>query len=204
MIQSVIENLNIDANYIFIVQKSHCEQYNLKILLNLIVPNCKIVEVDGVTEGAACSVLLAKEYINNDDHLLIANCDQIVDWVSGEFMFSMLNYDGGILSFIEPDLNPKWSYVKVNSNNLVAELAEKKPISNNATVGIYYYNKGSEFIKYAEQMIQADDRVNNEFYIAPVYNYFIKDKKKIKNYICDKMYGIGTPEDLNNYLKINK
>ena len=80
MIQVVVENLNIKANYIYIVQKSHREKYNLDTLLNLITPNCKIIEVEGLTEGAACTALLAKEYIDNDKPLFFANSDQFVEY----------------------------------------------------------------------------------------------------------------------------
>ena len=139
MIQVVVENLNIDAKHIFIVQKEHYEKYNLKYLLNLITNNnCEIVQVDSMTEGAACTTLLAKKYIDNDEPLMIANSDQFVEWDSNEFMYSMVadNVDGGILSF--EATHPKWSFAKLDDDGFVCEVAEKKPISNIATVGIYY------------------------------------------------------------------
>lgn len=201
MIQVVVENLNIDANYIYLVQKEHYEKYNLKYLLNLITPNCKIVQVDGVTEGAACTTLLAKEFIDNDKHLLIANSDQFVEWDSNNFYYSTVGdkIDGSILTF--ESTHPKWSFVKLNEEGNVIELAEKKPISNIATVGIYCWTKGSDYVKYAEQMIEKDIRVNNEFYVAPVYNEAIADGKKIKTYNIEKMWGLGTPEDLNHFIE---
>jgi len=196
MVQVIVENLNIDAEHIFIVRKEHCDKYNLKQLLGVISPGCKIVEVDHLTEGAACTVLLAKEFINNDEPLLIANSDQFVEWDSNEFMYSMTNgkVDGGILTFL--NTHPKWSYVKLDSNEFVTEVREKEVISTNATVGIYYWQRGSEFVKYAEQMISKNIRVNNEFYVAPVYNEAITDGKKIKIFKVGKMWGLGTPEDL--------
>ena len=201
MIQVVIENLNIKANFIYIVQKEHYEKYNLKYLLNLITPNCEIVQVDGVTEGAACTTLLAKEYINNNKHLLIANSDQFVEWDSNSFYYSMTNdnLDGGMLTF--KATHPKWSFAKLNENGYITEIAEKKPISDIATVGVYYWNKGSDYVKYAEQMIEKNIRVNNEFYVAPVYNEAISDGFKFKPYNIEKMWGLGTPEDLKNYLE---
>jgi HAD superfamily hydrolase (TIGR01509 family) len=203
MIQVVVESLNIEANFIYIVQKSHREKYNLDTLLNLITPNCKVVEIEGITEGAACTTLLAKEFINNDSPLIITNSDQFIDWNSTEFMYQMneKNYDGGIVSF--PATHPKWSFAKTDENGIVLEVAEKKPISDKATAGIYYWRNGSDFVKYAEQMIDSDVRVNNEFYVCPVYNEAIKDSKKIFNYMieADKMWGLGTPEDLNYYLE---
>ena len=200
MIQAVVDNLAIEATYTYIVQKSHFEKYNLGYLLNAITPNCNIVQVDGVTEGAAVTCLLAKEFINNDEPLVMANSDQIVDWNSREFLYEMhsKNADGGIATF--KSTHPKWSYAKVNELGLVTEVAEKKPISDDATVGIYYWKHGSDFVKYAEQMIEKDIRVNGEFYTCPVFNEAIGDGKQIYTTTVSKMWGIGTPEDLNNYL----
>lgn len=204
MIQVVVENLNIEANFIYIVQKEHYEKYNLKYLLNLITPDCKIVTVDSMTEGAACTSLLAKEYINNDNPLVMANSDQYVEWDSNNVMYSFAadGIDGGILTF--KATHPKWSYAKLDENGFVSEVAEKKPISNNATVGIYYWKKGSDYVKYAEQMIDKNIRTNNEFYVCPVYNEAISDGKKIRVKQIDKMWGIGTPEDLNYFLENHK
>jgi dTDP-glucose pyrophosphorylase len=201
MIQVVIENLNLDANYIYVVQKSHREKYNLDTLLNLLTPNCKIVEVDGLTEGAACTALLTKEYINNDNPLFFANSDQFVEWDSNEFMYKMqeTNSDGGIVTFTAT--HPKWSFAKINSNGLVTEVAEKNPISDTATVGYYYWKHGSDFVKYAEEMIEQNMRVNNEFYVCPVYNNAIKGGLKVRAFDVPKMWGLGTPEDLNYYLE---
>jgi HAD superfamily hydrolase (TIGR01509 family) len=201
MIQVVVENLNIEANYIFIVQKEHYEKYSLQYLLNLIAPNCNIVQVDGITEGAACTTLLAKELINNDHPLVMANSDQFVEWNSNEclYAFNADGIDGGIVSF--EATHPKWSYAKVGEDGFVSEVAEKKPISNNATVGIYFWKKGSDYVKYAEQMIEKDIRTNNEFYVCPVFNEAIQDGKKIRIKDIEKMWGIGTPEDLNYFLE---
>jgi HAD superfamily hydrolase (TIGR01509 family) len=201
MIQVVVENLNIDANYIYVVQKSHREKYNLDTLLNLITPNCKIVEVDGLTDGAACTALLAKEHINNEHPLFFANSDQFVEWDSTEFMYKMneTNSDGGIVSFRAT--HPKWSFAKVDENGFVTEVAEKNPISDIATVGYYYWKNGFDFVKYAEEMIQKDIRVNNEFYVCPVFNQAIEDGKQIRTFDIPKMWGLGTPEDLTYYLE---
>lgn len=202
MIQMVTENLNIEAKYIYIVQKEHYEKYNLKYLLNLITNNnCEIVQIDSLTEGAACTTLLAKEFIDNDEPLLIANSDQVVEWDSNEFMYSMVadNVDGGILTF--EATHPKWSFAKLGNDGFVSEVAEKKPISNIATAGIYYWAHGSNYVKYAEQMIEKDIRTNNEFYVCPVYNEAIQDGKKVKVFQIEKMWGLGTPEDLEVFLK---
>ena len=201
MIQVVVDNLNIDATFIYVVQKEHRVKYNLDTLLNLITPGCKIVEVEGITEGAACTTLLAKEYIDNDQPLVMANSDQFVEWDSNEFMYKMIEQkvDGGILTF--KATHPKWSFAKVDEYGCVTEVAEKNPISDIATVGVYYWAKGSDYVKYAEQMIDKNIRTNNEFYVCPVYNEAIADCKKIKTFNIDKMWGLGTPEDLKYYLE---
>ena len=159
MIQVVIENLNLDANYIYVVQKSHREKYNLDTLL--------------------------------------------VEWDSNEFMYKMqeTNSDGGIVSF--KATHPKWSFAKIDEKGLVTEVAEKNPISDIATVGYYYWKQGSDFVKYSEQMIQSNTRVNNEFYVCPVFNEAINDNKKIRTFNVKGMWGLGTPEDLNYYLENN-
>jgi HAD superfamily hydrolase (TIGR01509 family) len=201
MIQVVVENLNIEAKYTFIVQEEHYEKYNLKYLLNLIAPGCNIVQVNGITEGAACTTLLAKEYINTDQPLLIANSDQFLEWNSNEclYAFNADGIDAGIVTF--KNTHPKWSYARVGEDGFVAEVAEKKPISNDATVGVYFWKHGSDYIRYAEQMIEKNIRVNNEFYVCPVFNEAIEENKKIRIKEIQKMWGIGTPEDLNYFLE---
>jgi HAD superfamily hydrolase (TIGR01509 family) len=201
MIQMVVENLNIDANFVFVVQKEHREKYNLDTLLNLIAPNCKVVEVDGLTDGAACTALLAKEYIDSDAPLFFANSDQFVEWDSNEFFYKMneTDADGGIVTF--KATHPKWSFAKIDDNGIVTEVAEKNPISDLATVGFYYWKHGSDFVKYAEQMITNNVRVNNEFYVCPVFNQAIAGDKVIRTFDVPKMWGTGTPEDLKYYLE---
>ena len=203
MIQAVVENINFNANYIFIVRKEHLIKYSgLEKTLNNITNNkCTIVPVDNLTQGAACTALLAKEYINNDVELLIANSDQIIDYNKQNFelLKKMTIVDAIVFCFNA--VHPKWSFIKINENSYITEVAEKNPISNIATCGIYWYRKGLDFVKYSEQMIEKNIRVNNEFYIAPVYNELIKDNKKLIPFYVNEMHGIGTPEDLNFYLK---
>lgn len=200
MIQLVVESLNINANYIYMVQKEHNRDFNMTLMLKLLTPGCKIIEVDKLTEGAAVTALLAKDYINNQNPVLFVNSDQYVEWDSSEFMYKMseTDSDGGILTF--ESSHPKWSFAKVNDSGFVTEVAEKNPISNNATVGLYYWKQGNQFVKYAERMISKDIRVNNEFYLCPVYNEAIEDGKKIVTSRVRKMWGLGTPEDLRLFL----
>ena len=201
MIQVVVENLNIDARYIYVVQKSHYEKYNLDYLLRLVTPRCEIVQIEGVTLGAACTTLLAKEFIDNGDSLVIANSDQFVEWNSGETLYSFMadGIDGGIVTFNAT--HPKWSFAKIDEDGMVIEVAEKRPISNLATVGIYFWKKGADYVKYAEQMIERDIRTNGEFYVCPVFNQAIEDEKKFRIRNIQKMWGLGTPEDLKYFLE---
>lgn len=201
MIQVVVENLNIDATYTYVVQREHHERFNLKYMLNFITPGCNIVLTDGVTEGAACTTLLAKEFIDKEQPLLIANSDQYIEWDSSEFFYSMSNCrcDGGVLVF--KNAHPKWSYVRTDEEGCVVELKEKQVISDMATVGIYYWKSGADYVRYAEKMIHEEKRVNGEFYVAPVYNEAIEDGKKIKTHHVKEMWGIGTPEDLDFFLR---
>lgn len=201
MIQRVVENLDFDCEYIFLVRKEHIDKYSglLHTLDRITNGRFSYVEVEGLTEGAACTALLAKDLINNED-LLIANSDQIIEYEPMNFVTlkNLTNVDSIVWTFNA--VHPKWSFVKTNSRGFINEVAEKKPISNIATCGIYWYRNGLDFIKYAEQMIEKDIRVNNEFYIAPVYNELINDGKTLIPYYVHKMWGVGTPEDLRFYL----
>ena len=201
MIQLVVENLNIDAHYIFIVQKEHYDKFNLKQFLTLISPGCDVVVTNELTEGAACTTLLAKHLIDNENPLLIANSDQFVEWNSNEclYAFNADGIDAGIVTFNAT--HPKWSFVKLNDDGFVAQVAEKNPISNIATVGIYYWRKGLDYVKYAEQMINKNIRTNNEFYVCPVFNEAIADNKKIRIKMIEKMWGLETPEDLKTFIE---
>lgn len=202
MIQTVVENLDFDAEYIFLVRSEHMEKYSgLRDALNRISNgNFKIVEVDALTEGAACTALLAKEHIDCDEDILIANSDQYIEYEKENFFLlkNLSNVDSIVWCFNA--VHPKWSFVRTNARGYVTEVAEKKPISNIATCGIYWYRKGSDFVKYAERMIERNVRVNNEFYIAPVFNELIDDGKTLVPFYVHKMWGLGTPEDLNTYL----
>jgi NDP-sugar pyrophosphorylase family protein len=204
MIEVVLDNINMDGDYIFICRKDHMIKYDLNMFFQKLKPGCTVISIDHVTEGAANTVLLAKKYIDNDDELLIANSDQWVDWNSKHFLsfIHRKNADGCILTFYAS--NPKWSFVKLDNHDHVIELAEKKVISNIATTGIYYYKHGRFFVSAAENMIKKNIRINNEYYVAPTYNELILENKKILVYPVAEMCGLGTPEDLDVFLKQTK
>ncbi len=208
MIVRVLENLKYkDVRYILIARKEHLTEE--KKLVDEIKNNFNVefIPIDKLIEGTACTVLYARKYINNDTPLMIANSDQIVDINIADFINDSFKrgLDGSILTFIDKEKNPKWSFAKLN-NDLVVEVKEKEAISEFATVGIYFFNKGKIFVESAIDMIIENDRVNNEFYTCPVYNYAIKSGAKIGIYNIDfsKMHGIGTPEDLEIFKAINK
>jgi dTDP-glucose pyrophosphorylase len=209
MITRVIENLKCEgARYILIGRKAHLEQEKELAQKIAEIYNATFIEIDKLTEGTACTVLFAREYINNDQPLLIANSDQLVDISMQQFVDDCFNrgLDGSILTFKDAELNPKWSFAKLDDKGIVTEVQEKKPISEFATVGIYLFSKGAEFINAAVDMIVNNDRVSNEFYTCPVYNYSIKNGGRIGiyNILPEQMHGLGTPEDLEKYLAINE
>jgi len=208
MIERVIENLSIpDANFILIARKEHLESEKETVERLQKEHNVVWVEIDQVTEGAICTVLYTRKYINNDTPLLLANCDQIIDVDIQLYINDCFkkNADGSILTFVDAERNPKWSFAKVDENDWVTEVKEKEAISEFATVGLYFFSKGKYCVDAAIDMIVRNDRVNNEFYTCPVYNYLIQDEKKITHYLIDsnKMYGIGIPDDLNTFLALN-
>lgn len=205
MIVRVLENLAYeDAKYILIGRKAHLEKE--KDLVESIKKNFNVefIPIDNLTEGTACTVLYASKIINTNQPLLIANSDQIVDLNISDFIEECLNkkLDGSILTFIDINQDPKWSFAKLNNLGLVTQVKEKEAISKYATVGVYMFSKGSDFVNSAIDMIIRNDRVNNEFYTCPVYNYLIDNGGKVGVYNIDfkQMHGIGTPDDLSQYL----
>lgn len=205
MIQRVVENLPFDADFIFLVRREHLDKYAVDSLLSVITHGrCEIVAVDRLTEGAACTVLLARDYINSGEPLMIANSDQIMEYSPSNF--KVLTYLEGDADFIWTfkATNPKWSFARVDEDYRIVEVAEKKPISNVATCGVYYWSEGRAFVSCAEEMISKNLRVNNEFYVCPAHNLGIEKGRKIYPFYVDRMWGIGTPEDLDTYLRENR
>lgn len=207
MIQLVIANLRPikPHRFIFICQQKHIESYDLLNLLNQNAPGCKIIGINGLTEGAACTVLAAKELIDNDNELMIANSDQFILTNINEYLQNITksSLDGLIMTMKASD--PKWSFVELDSSNKLAKrIVEKEVISDEATVGIYNFRFGKDFVKAAETMIKQNLRVNNEFYIAPTYNQLIQNGKHIGVFnigeINKNMFGLGVPSDLEFFL----
>ncbi len=203
MIEYVIRSVTPDCphRFIFLCLKEHMERYDLKQRLESFAPGCVVVPIDTVTEGAACTVLLAEPWIDNDDPMMIANSDQYVDIDINAYLSAMGEADGLIMTLFADD--PKWSFIRYDEQRMVTMVREKEVISNEATVGIYNYRHGKDFVAAAHQMIDQNIRVNGEFYVAPVYNEMIKDGKKITFHNIGKhMYGLGIPEDLEAFVKL--
>ncbi|MCV3383727.1 glycosyltransferase family 2 protein [Campylobacter sp. IFREMER_LSEM_CL292] len=206
MIVRVLENLSIpNANYILIARKEHLESEQVLVEYIRSNFNAYFIGIDKLTEGTACTILYAKNKIDSDVPLLIANSDQIVDVDINDYIQDCMKreLDGSILTFIDNEKNPKWSFVKLDSHDIVEYVKEKEAISDIATVGIYYFSKGSMFVDSAINMIIENDRINGEFYTCPTYNYAIKNNARIGIYNIDykQMHGIGTPEDLKKYIE---
>ncbi len=206
MIIRVLDNLfHDDAKFILIAREEHLERERELVCKIKSEYNVEFITIDKLTEGTACTILYARKYINNDTPLLVANSDQIVDMDISKYVDDCLRrrLDGSILTFIDKYQDPKWSFARLNAQKMVVEVKEKEVISQYATVGLYFFSKGSSFVNSAIDMIIENDRVNNEFYTCPVYNYAIRSGLKIGVFNIDmkKMHGLGNPEDLKLYEK---
>lgn len=201
MIERVIENLGYANDYIFLFQKEHIKEYGDRLLPIFEKTNSfKIVEVDGITEGAACTVLLAEPYIEPYETMIIANSDQLLQF-NRHLFYSYLKQaraTGTIITFKSRD--PKHSFVKIGETGYVSDVREKLPISDNACVGIYTTVLSEHFFDAARVMIQKNRRVNGEFYVAPVYNILIEEGAQISTYRIDRFHCLGDPDALNEYL----
>jgi NDP-sugar pyrophosphorylase family protein len=203
MIQIVVENLKPAGphRFIFLCQREHQAKFAISNLLEIIAPGCKVLFLEGQTAGAACTVLLAKDFINSDDELLIANSDQFIEGGIDGFLQAARagNADGCVMTF--NSTHPKWSFVK-KEGEFVIEVAEKKVISNEATAGLYYYKHGSDFVSGAQAMILKDVRIDGQFFVCPVYNEMILRGLLITTYLIPdhQMWGMGTPEDLEKFV----
>ena len=207
MVHVVIKNIRptCEHRFIFICQQTHIDTYGLKEVLSEWAPKCKIIGLNGITDGAARTVLSAEKWIDNTSPLMIANSDQFVD-IDINLYINELNsklLDGLIMTMKSND--PKWSFVGKDPEGMVSRVVEKEVISDDATVGIYNFKHGSDFVKAAKRMISDNFRVNGEFYVAPAFNQLIKSGAKIGSYDISNeasgMHGLGTPADLELFLR---
>jgi len=202
MIRWVIKNLTLDVEhkFIFIAQSEHIEKYDLSYKLQEWAPGSEVIPVHGITSGAAATVLKAKHLFDDESSLVIANSDQWIEAHFGDFLSFMKDKDadGSIMTMDADD--PKWSFAEISHEGKVLRVVEKEVISNQATVGIYGFRHGRDFVRFACEMISENFTVNGEHYVAPVYNWMIKAGKKINAHFIGSeasgMYGLGMPEDL--------
>lgn len=206
MIEVAINNLRpqVPHRFIFICQQQHQQQYDICSVLRSLEPTCDVILLDGLTEGAACTVLTARKHIDNSQPLMIANCDQWVNHSINDYLaaFDTNQFAGFIMTMRAG--SPKWSYVKRDLAKRVCAVVEKQVVSDEATVGIYNFAAGRDFVAAADTMIAANIRVNNEFYVAPTYTQLAEAGKAIGTYSVgtdvEGMYGLGTPADLERFL----
>jgi len=209
MIENVIENMGYHNNYVLIMQSQHAKDFKhvLESINDKLPIPMTILTVDQKTQGAAETCLMAQGHVSDDDPLVIANCDQMFEWNQSEFEHAIANndMDGYIFTFTATRNPLGYSYALTNEQGLVIQTAEKQKISEHATTGIYVWKRASDYWRAAQSMIQKDIRVNNEFYVCPVFNQNILQGQRIGIWPIEKHWGIGTPEDLEIYLnKDNK
>jgi len=204
MIIRAIRSLGIEGQYNFIIRKNEYMD-SVKETISNEVTNPNFIEIDKTTEGPACSALLFKDIINNDDELVIANCDQIMEWNTDLFFHNVRLYDGAVVTYhSDTDKN---SYVRLDKKGQAIQFAEKEVISNISLNGIHYWKKGRYFVDSAEKMIAADDRApNGEFYISLSYNHMIEVGLNVGIYHIPNQqhHAVGVPIDLEKFIKYEK
>ena len=203
MIQKSVESLGVHGKYIFIIRKTDYSD-DVKLILKEIKPDCIIKEIDYVTDGPATTCNIVRKYINNNDSLIIANCDQIM-WWSGNNFISFCNasdYDGIIVTYTSS--TTKNSYAKLNKFGYVKEVKEKEVISDISLNGIHFWKSGKDFIDSYDRMVELNDKApNGEFYVGPTYNHMIQSGKKVGVYHIPnhQHHPVGTPDDLREYIR---
>jgi len=203
IVQWSIETLGLEGNYIFCCKKEHIEKYGIDEQLKKIVPDCKIISINYQTKGSVESILEAANLINNEEELIISDADHYLVW-DHEFFNNEIrtkNIDGCTMVFPEEYNLKKSSFVKLDNQGFVIAAAEKQLISKIATVGVHYFKKGSDFVKYANEVRSRRMEYKNEFFVTPIYNLFVQDKKKIITYPVKKMWPLGSPDEVNLFLK---
>ena len=197
-----INSLNLDEKFIFCTKQEHIEKFEIDSKLREIINDCEIVPISYDTHGTVDTILNARKFIDNDEELLITDADHYVEW-DHEFFNQNIrkrDIDGCTMVYPKPKINEAYSFVKLDDDGFVIESAEKIPISSIATVGIHYFKKGSDFVKFADEMIRRNLTVKNEYYVTPVFNIFVENNKKIITMPVKQMWPLGSKDELNDFL----
>lgn len=171
-----------DANFIVALRELDIRRFHLDNVVALLAPGATILRIVENTRGAACTALLAATHIDKDEELLIINGNELLDEDFSTVLkdFRTRNLDAGTVTF--PSVHPRYSYVRLNPENLVVEAAEKNPISRHATVGFYWFARGKDFVRAVQNMIRKDASVNELFYICPALNELVLEQARIGTY----------------------
>lgn len=206
MIEHIIENfatIQKEKQFIFIVNSEDCKKYHLDNVLNLLTNyTCKIIKLDNETKGAACSAMMAVEYIENNNPLIISNADQLFDINLQDVISTFKDSDAGVITF--ESIHPRWSYVRLSKENIVTETAEKRPISKNAITGFYYFKTGKDFMSSSSKMIKKDASINGLYYVSPSLNEMVLENKLITTYSIEnsKYHTFYTPQKIKEYERL--
>ena len=198
-----INSLSLDGTFIFCPKQEHIEKFGIDSKLKEIINDCKIVPISYDTHGPVDTILNARDLIDNNDELLITDVDHYVEWDAQFFNENIRkrDIDGCTMVFPEPQNNEAYSFVKLDNDGFVIQSAEKISISSIATVGIHYFKRGSDFVKFADEMIKRKISIKNEYYVTPIFNLFAENNKKIVTMPVKQMWPLGNPNEINRFKK---
>ncbi|OCG61277.1 hypothetical protein A9G42_03905 [Gilliamella sp. Nev6-6] len=188
--------------FLFCVKNDDIKNFQVDSVIKQLVPDSEIVIINDQTKGAVCTALLGIEYINNDEELILLAVDDFIEVSSERILqyFRDNKSDTGVVSF--NSVHPRYSFAKLDKNNLVIEVSEKKPISKNALASFYYYKKGADFVECAMDVIRKDNLINGSFYLSQSVNEMILRQKKVSLYKInnEKFHPLKTEMQLAQYL----
>lgn len=195
--------MGLEGNYIFCVKKEHEEKFKIIDHLQKIKPNCKVITIDYQTGGALETILHARQFIDNNEELIISDADHYLDWDSKNFQKNMIEkkLDACAMVFPEPRYEEKSSYVTLDNNGYVTKSAEKSRISDIALAGLHYFRNGSDFTKFADDVIKKNIKAKNEFYLSLIYNIYAEHRQKVITFPIRKMWPLGDPEEIKQFKK---
>lgn len=199
MFMWALHNISLDNNFIFVVKDEDINQYKIHGIISESFPKSRIIAQRGKSDGAVITTLLAEDLIDNNEPLLIVDCDILVS-VNYGMLDTLDNVDGAIV--VSENTLPHYSYVEINEDGLISKIKEKEVISKHAVSGVYFWKKGSDYVKYAKSVVKKNKKINNEFYVSQVYQEAIEDNKKIVPIVSLKFFHLGTEEEILQYLEL--